>query len=175
MRSFSLGRLLSSDVNDSRLDFVQCLEGKIMANVFRGIAHTLETVTSECAEFNRAWRNSGDPQEFPRFWEGQWRSETNGHHGSLRCVLTVIKNGRIEAFFRAKYSRFLRACYRVELAASETADKIRVSGSADLGSLAGGVYRYEGTIAGDQFVCRYDCSYDNGQFILRSIKKPRSS
>lgn len=61
-------------------------------------------------------------------------------------VLTSEGAERLLTFFRAKYSRFLRACYKVELRAEQNNDSVRISGKTDLGPLAGGEYDYEGLI-----------------------------
>jgi hypothetical protein len=147
------------------------MRNRVMEAV-RGVAHTFEAVTSQCGHFNKQW--SARPaanSPLPQFWEGEWRSDKNQHHGRLRCVLTKSADGAFLAFFRAKYSRFLRACYKVELRASRSGDLLRLSGKTDLGPLAGGEYTYEGSVQGREFLCRYKCRYDEGKFYLKAIRR----
>lgn len=147
------------------------MRNRVMEAV-RGVAHTVEAVTSQCGEFNKQWSARSAPDSpVPQFWEGEWRSDRNDHHGALRCVLTKKPDGAFAAFFRAKYSRFLRACYKVELRAMRSGEILRLSGKTDLGPLAGGEYTYEGNIQGREFLCRYRCRYDEGKFYLKAIRR----
>ncbi len=135
--------------------------------MLREVAHTLEAVTSKCGEFNEEWKARVWDQAPATRWEGEWRSERNQHHGRLRCILQCAEDGKFVAFFQAKYSRFLRACYKVTLNVSERNGFIELEGRTDLGPLAGGVYSYRGHIEGDEFLCRYECGYDEGIFELK--------
>jgi hypothetical protein len=136
----------------------------------RSIAHTLEAVTSECGHFKKEWARKGaEDSPLPRLWKGEWRSHTNSHFGELRCVLQPEGEDQVTAFFRAKYSRFLRACYKVKLAVEPTTNGYKLSGETDLGALAGGKYDYEGEIKGGNFECRYKCKYDQGVFKLSAV------
>jgi hypothetical protein len=137
-------------------------------NFVHGLAHALEAVTSQCGEFNKQW-NAPEPQRtsIPQLWQGEWQSETNHHHGLLRCVLTMTSSDSLLAFFRANYSRFLRACYKVELRTVVNGEDLLLSGSTDLGPLAGGEYKYSGTITHGEFTCHYHCRYDHGTFHLK--------
>jgi hypothetical protein len=59
-------------------------------------------------------------------------------------VLRQISNDKLSADFHAQYSKFLRVCYSVELRIKKSSDLLHLSGDADLGALAGGIYRYDG-------------------------------
>jgi hypothetical protein len=131
-------------------------------NLLRGINHTLAALTSNGGAFHAAWREAAPGER----WAGEWRSQANGHHGALRCVLRRRENGKWDAWFHARYARFLRVCYEVELAAPADGARFLLAGASDLGALAGGVYQYEGELSGDRLHCTYRCRYDHGAFSL---------
>jgi len=143
-----------------------------MVNIFRGIGHALAAITTNCSEFTSAWDNHAECKEIEGRWRGKWISEVNGHHGVLRCVLRQTDNDRLSAIFHAEYSRFLRVCYAVELRQIRSGDRFQLVGEADLGGLAGGVYRYEGELSQNHFVCNYSCRYDRGRFDLKPAGLP---
>jgi hypothetical protein len=133
----------------------------------RGIGHTLAAFSTNCSEFQRAWGNrDGSKQQLATRWIGEWSSEVNGHRGELRCLLVRLSENRLRASFHARYAKFLRVCYSVDLNARTSGDRLTLKGEADLGQLAGGTYYYEGESDGRRIVCKYSCSYDHGTFRL---------
>lgn len=123
-----------------------------------------------CSTFNREWR-SATARSVPESaitgpWEGTWLSHENGHHGKLRCLITKRDGGYL-ARFRATYFVILRAEYEVTLNADRKENEWQLVGQADLGSLAGGVYHYDGKATPTRFECRYRCQSDHGIFELR--------
>src|ERR1041385_770529 len=123
-----------------------------MTNVLRGISHTRAAVTSNCSEFERAWRSARDKGIEGR-WIGEWRSDVNQHCGELRCALTVAGANHVRAFVHARYAKMLRVCYTVDLRVESIADELHLQGEADLGALAGGVYHYDGTLKAGHLNC----------------------
>src|ERR1041385_5899115 len=83
-----------------------------MINIFRGLGHALAALTTNCSEFRKTWERA---EGIESRWRGEWRSEVNGHHGALRCVLTRIDQETFSANFHARYSKLLRVCYSVQL------------------------------------------------------------
>jgi hypothetical protein len=91
-------------------------------------------------------------------WEGTWRSESNGHSGALRCVLTQKQDGTFAARFHAIYRKFLRFGYTVPLnVAPDSSGVFRFNGDANLGWWAGGAYHYEGGAIETNFLSTYQC------------------
>jgi len=120
-----------------------------------------------CNSFNREWkkvgRNAVAGSGLEGRWEGKWVSEKNGHRGKLRCI--VKKDGEVyQARFHAKYQKILSFGYTVPLKVEPTEDGYKFSGEADLGSLAGGVYRYDGRADATNFFSTYSSQYDHGTF-----------
>jgi hypothetical protein len=123
-----------------------------------------------CSSFNGEWRKTGkNPAASSGLegrWEGEWISDVNRHHGRLRCI--VNKEGNVyRARFHAKYHKILSFAYTVPLKAEPTEGGYQFRGEADLGSLAGGIYHYEGHANATTFFSTYSCKYDHGTFQMQ--------
>ncbi len=94
-------------------------------------------------------------------------SDVNAHTGLLRCIITGETNGACEARFRATYLKVLRYSYTVTLKVEQRGDVWIFSGEEDLGAMAGGIYRYQGTATATNFHSTYDSKYDQGLFEMR--------
>ena len=141
-----------------------------------------------CSSFNRDWRALDGVAAADRNcgrWDGHWQSKTNFHRGTLRCIIKKadpeFKSGvdrrlapqTYEARFRATYRRIIPFEYVIPIQITTNADGGRAfTGSADLGTAAGGVYTYKGTIAEDVFTSTYDSKYDRGTFHM--TQKPNT-
>src|ERR1044071_4230013 len=117
----------------------------------RSVKHALAALTTNCAEFRRAWRagqaragqaSSRANDGLTGCWQGEWVSDVNGHRGPLCCVLVNQSNDRYRASFHARYATILRVCYSVDLEVTTEGSAKSLRGAADLGSLAGGRYEY---------------------------------
>jgi hypothetical protein len=51
----------------------------------------------------------------------------------------------------------------------EIPDGFRLKGHYDLGSLAGGIYEYEGEVTLTEFKCTYRSEHDHGIFRLKRL------
>src|SRR5262245_49499068 len=97
-------------------------------------------------------------------WQGHWLSDVNGHNGALLCIVTRQENGDYAARFRATYLKVLKFGYTVPLKVERTNDVWHFSGEENLGSMAGGVYEYDGTATPTNFHSTYRSKYDHGIF-----------
>lgn len=144
-----------------------------VSNVIRGISHTLAALAGNCPHFRRIWHEAlARPQiegSLAGAWAGEWFSQANGHHGSLRCVLQPLDQVHLRAWFHARYAKFLRVCYSVELRRTQSGSVAHFKGEADLGALAGGVYSYEGDADSQKLQFTYKCRYDHGTFQLQKL------
>jgi|SRR5882762_8559099 len=142
-------------------------------NIFRGFAHLLAALFSNAAQFNKQWRQyrpvPQSNQDIQGCWIGEWVSKTNGHHGSLKCILTQMRPGQYRASVYATHAKLLRVCYDVCLDAQEKEGHIVMKWEADLGALAGGAYHYEGEATPSNFECAYSCQYDQGSFRMKRL------
>ena len=134
------------------------------------IMPTVVLIGASCSSFNREWRKVGRnavaPSGLEGRWEGEWISEVNGHHGRLRCIVNRDEDV-YRARFHAKYRKILSFGYTVPLNAEPTENGYKFRGEADLGSLAGGIYHYEGHADGTNFFSTYSSKYDHGTFEMQ--------
>jgi HEAT repeat protein len=137
----------------------------------RTISHFLAALVNNASDFKRHWNEDtlppGASNGLQGRWQGQWISEANGHCGALRCVLTRGEGGDYKAAFHAVYASILRVCYTVPLHGQWNDGKLKLEGDADLGPLAGGIYRYQGEAGETEFICQYNCKYDHGTFHMK--------
>ena len=102
--------------------------------MIRSISHVLAAVFSNASEFNRHW--SRDDSERPHrhgLAAPLGRpviSETNGHHGALRCLLTQNSPTEYAATFYAVYGGVLRVCYTVPLRGQRDGETLKLEGDA---------------------------------------------
>ena len=100
-------------------------------------------------------------------WAGVWLSQTNGHTGKLRCLMSKKTEGEYQARFHAKYRKILSFGYTVPLAATNVGGVYHFHGDADLGWYAGGLYHYEGQATETNFFSVYRSRHDGGVFQMR--------
>ena len=121
--------------------------------------------------FSRDWTKAGaypvGTNDVTGRWIGHWRSDANGHHGQLRCILAQHSTSGYMAHFRARFWRIFAAGYSVPLTLTGTNGQYVFEGQADLGALGGGVYTYNGTVTPVAMESTYNCKRDHGTFVLR--------
>jgi len=128
-----------------------------------------------CSSFDHAWNTaegvSTGTVSSPLVgrWIGTWRSDVNGHHDQLRCLIAPGSHRTLSARFHARYKKaFLRFRfgYTVPLTVRTNDGRIEFAGEADLGWYAGGIYRCEGFATVTNFYSTYNSKYDRGVFRL---------
>jgi len=131
-------------------------------------------VGTGCSSFNRAWRAAEQqpvpPDGLAGRWAGTWRSEPTGHQDELRAIITPASNGVYSARFHARYRKGIFRFsfgYTLPLQAERQGELVRFRGEADLGWLAGGVYRCDGSASGTNFSSTYHSKYDHGVFEMK--------
>jgi hypothetical protein len=121
-----------------------------------------------CSSFNREWKDALKEQKAATGlggpWEGHWVSDVNGHNDRLRCVITEQSTNQYDAHFHATYKKVFHFGYTVPLQVRTEGDHYIFSGEADLGTMAGGLYTYEGNATGTNFFSTYKSKYDHGKF-----------
>lgn len=141
------------------------------SNPFRLLSHMLAAAFNSRAVFHREWQRY--PQDSTKHdpvsgrWIGEWISEQSSHHGELKCVLIPEGQNAYRACFYANYSWLFSVGYVTKLDARYADGRTLLQGQEDLGSLAGGIYRCEGTVSESEFHCKYSCKYDHGVFRLK--------
>lgn len=134
-----------------------------------GLLHKLAPLTANCRDFNKKWEEAAalDATGASGRWEGEWVSAATGHRGPLHCVVSVLSPGLWRMVFRASYSGFFRACYATDFTVGQEDGAWMFTGRQDLGTLAGGLYEYEGRATIEAMTCRYKSAKDHGEFRLK--------
>ncbi len=144
-------------------------------NIVRALlVMALLSVLPGCSTFERDWKAMAD-QEAPGAgiegrWNGTWLSDSNGHGGGLRCIISREEDDTLLARYHATYGKALTFEYDMPMAVVVDGEVYHFSAEADLGWLAGGVYEYDGTVEGDQFRSNYECKSDHGTFEMERVK-----
>ncbi|MDH3582737.1 MAG: hypothetical protein OER86_00820 [Phycisphaerae bacterium] len=128
------------------------------------------------SKFNQAWdaaaaMNPG-PGQITGRWVGTWESESNGHHGGLRCIVSQSGEGTFLAQFHATYARFLTFEYQTLLRGEQRDGAFYFTGEADLGWAAGGLYRYDGYATDLKLYSTYLAEKDRGRYQLARPGSP---
>lgn len=127
-----------------------------------------------CA-FDRVWSEaqhySYPEHEMEGCWEGTWQSEYNGHHGTLRAVITKQDEGIYNAHFKATFAVLIPYEFEIPFFVSNDGEIYTFEGTADLGKLAGGVYTYNGTSSATDFHSYYSAdNKDHGTFTMKKLR-----
>lgn len=124
-----------------------------------------------CSSFSRDWkaadRPAADPLGIEGRWIGTWQNTNNTHADKMRAVMTRTGDGIYNVHFHAKYKKVLGFKYRATFKGTAENGAFIFRGEEDLGVLAGGVYRYAGTVSPTNFYSTYESKYDTGTFTLR--------
>ncbi len=125
-----------------------------------------------CSSFNRDWNSAmrREHEGVAGCWLGTWTSETNGHHGGLRCILTPRAENMYDARFRATYCGVIPFEQSVVLTGADSGGLWRFRGEKDLGWVAGGLYEYAGEASQQKFMARYTSEKDRGVFEMTRPK-----
>jgi hypothetical protein len=142
-------------------------------NPVRMLSHALAALFNSRSAFLEQWRRyetiKPSPQGIEGRWVGEWISESNGHHGELKCVLVPVSKANYRAYFYATFAKVFRVAYATNLTLEQSDGRAALKGAEDLGPLAGGVYRCEGEVTDNKMQCRYSCKYDQGVFHLQRL------
>lgn len=105
-------------------------------------------------------------------WEGQWKSDSNGHQGRLQCVVAAptTPNQPHSFHYRATWMRILSGSYRAKHQLTDKGpDRWSFVGTHQMPTWAGGLYHYDGVIREDTFTANYRCDIDHGIFTMKRV------
>ena len=125
-----------------------------------------------CSSFNREWKKTaGQPiQGIEGRWIGRWHSDHNQHNGVLRCLINKKEGNLYETRFHAKYKLSILTIsypYNMVMTINSSGDTYNFKGEANLGRLAGGVYRYDDIGTTNNLAINYRSPKDHGTFRLQ--------
>ena len=136
----------------------------------RMLSHALAALFNSRSAFLGEWRRyetlKTTSQAIEGRWVGEWISESNSHRGDLKCVLAPVSTMNYRAYFYGSFAKIFRVAYATELKVEQIDGRNILKGEEDLGVLAGGIYRCEGEVIGNELKCHYSCKYDCGTFRL---------
>lgn len=127
--------------------------------------------------FHRDWRaaaKSSAGTGVEGAWEGTWKSEATGHHGSLKCIVGPAKNAQGDRDFRywASWKHLLSGTFdAVHQVTPQGKAAWKFTGQHQMPDWAGGLYTYDGTVIGDHFHADYKAAKDHGTYDLTRTKK----
>ncbi|MEZ5383984.1 MAG: hypothetical protein R3F13_00575 [Prosthecobacter sp.] len=134
----------------------------------------LLVVLSSCnGAFRKAWNSASASDGVAGKWEGTWLSAENGHHGTLRCVVSQPTNdkGDRDFFYRATWKSILSGSYKAVHQVQSKKDGTYIfKGDHQMPEWAGGKYHYEGAVKGDEFDAFYKCAIDHGTFTMKRVR-----
>ncbi len=130
--------------------------------------------------FNREWRQAlaegkgTSPRDLTGPWQGAWRSEVNGHHGELRCIVSRARaageadsTNRHRFHYHATFMKVLSATYDVTHEVKQSKDGFVYAGDQKISGMGGGLYHYEGKGTPERFNATFRSESDHGVFELR--------
>jgi len=99
-------------------------------------------------------------------WSGNWSSEISGHEGPLKARFTVTGETKVQAKFSGRFFKLVPFKFNVTLDVVSQKDGVtKLQGKHDLGR-ALGVYHYDVTYKGDEFIANYKTDKDKGVFAV---------
>ncbi len=128
-----------------------------------------------CSSFDREWDNATAATGIEGRWVGRWHSDFNQHNDVLRCLVTRKEGDVYRTQFHAKYKWGILPIsfgYELDMTVTETKGQYTFQGEADLGKLAGGLYKYDGTGTTNRLQFNYRSPKDHGTF---SLQRPEAA
>ncbi|MEM7383561.1 MAG: hypothetical protein AAF514_01325 [Verrucomicrobiota bacterium] len=129
----------------------------------------ITTLLCSCgtARFKRAYEQavSSPPTDgIEGAWDGIWRSDKNGHHGKLQCVVSLRPQSEdsYQFYFAGTYWKIFRFTYRQPGRVVQKGETYHLTGTRDLGWF--GDFSHQGTVLGDTFHSTYKGGGDHGVF-----------
>jgi hypothetical protein len=140
----------------------------------RTSAALLCAALTSCAtsRYERLWKSTlHTPAPAPSgCWEGQWRSEANGHNGKLRCIVRPSREG-YQFHYQATWAKFLTGEFSIQCPLQPApANTWKVTGSKDLGPTLGGTFTHEAVLTPAKLDARYNAKFDHGTMHLHRAK-----
>lgn len=133
------------------------------------------TLSSCSTAFRREWKaatKQGPTTSVEGAWAGTWKSDVNGHHGRLRCVVGPAKDSRgtHDFHYHATWAGIFSGAYRAQHQVTAQKTGSAFTGTHDMPEWAGGRYTYGGTIEKDRFSACYQSAKDKGTFEMQRVK-----
>lgn len=125
-----------------------------------------------CGTYQRDFQQAEAVREKPAVsvegpWRGEWRSEVNGHHGPLWCLIEREDEAHHRFRYRAGWGAMSFGDYTHRAATQpDGRGGIRLAGEMELPG-GFGTYTVEGRVTPERFEARYRSKGDRGVMSLR--------
>ncbi len=124
-----------------------------------------------CGKFESNWRalEGVETDGITGRWVGRWESKTSGHTGDLKAIVTRTGERSYETWYKATWGKALSNDYRVIMLTEPDRDKLRFTGTKDMGGVFG-VFQYRGWASEDVYYSTYTSNDDQGTFHMTRPK-----
>ena len=103
-------------------------------------------------------------------WKGQWRSESTGHSGPMRVVITPSNRGTYQARFTGRFAAIIPFAYRAELVPVQSSDgTTRLTSSKKLGPILGD-YQMQTQVVGGTLSGGFQAAGDRGSILMQRVR-----
>jgi hypothetical protein len=128
-----------------------------------------------CVTYEKKWNEAvaayeaGETQAPAGPWTGTWTTETNGHTGDLRAIVSPSKggNGDYDFHYHATWKEIFSGAYKVRFPVTQSGSKYLANGEKSLGLF--GTFGHKATISGN----RFDATYSNRKGDLGTFQMTR--
>lgn len=119
-------------------------------------------------DFRAAVKDQPDPPVDPTGpWQGEWRSQANGHHGPLWCMIERADDAHHDFRYRAGWGAVQFGDYTHRAATKVDGETLEFSGDMELPGEFG-TYKVEGEVSAERFDASFESDTgDRGTMTLR--------
>lgn len=122
-----------------------------------------------CSPYQRDFRKAEVPKEGVEGpWVGEWKSEVNGHHGPLWCLVTedAVEKGTWHFRYRAGWGVLKFGDYTHRFQAARAGEDLPIDAEMELPG-GWGTFRVKGRLTAERFEARFESEDDRGTMNLR--------
>lgn len=103
-------------------------------------------------------------------WKGQWVSQSTGHRGPMRVVISPTSNGTYQARFTGRFAAVIPFAYRAELIPQTTPDgRLILTSSKKLGPILGS-YQMQTQVSGGILSGDFQAAGDRGSIQMQRVR-----
>lgn len=131
---------------------------------------------SSCGTFERDWKQSVSEYRSGKVatpagpWVGSWKTDTNGHTGALRAIVTPVANqpDQFDFHYHATWKKILAGTFKVRYPVTRRGSSYLANGEEKLGPF--GTFGHKATISKNSFKATY--SNDQGELGKFEMRRP---
>jgi hypothetical protein len=102
-------------------------------------------------------------------WKGRWQSQSTGHSGPMRVVISPTSRGSYQARFTGRFAAVIPFAYRTELVPQVSSDgRTILTSSKKLGPILGS-YQMQTTVSGNVLSGDFQAAGDRGSILMQRV------